>query len=89
MRFPWAMNLNPTTVAAVITDLVRSLETHGVRKLVLLNGHGGNDLKWLLRQLHGTTTVQIFLCNWYKVASDRISRSTRTRATTRARWRRA
>ena len=71
MRFPWAMNLNPTTVAAVITDLVRSLEQHGVRKCVLLNGHGGNDLKWVLRQLHGTTTVQIFLCHWYKVAADR------------------
>ena len=71
MRFPWAMNLNPTTVAAVVTDLVRSLESHKVRKLLLLNGHGGNDLKWLLRQLHGTTSVQIFLCNWYKVASDR------------------
>lgn len=71
MQFPWAMNLNPTTVAAVITDLVKSLETHGVRKLVLLNGHGGNDLKWVLRQLHGTTSVHLFLCNWYKVGSDR------------------
>lgn len=70
MRFPWAINLNPTTVAAVITDIVRSLETHGVRKLVLLNGHGGNDLKWILRQLHGTTDVQIFVCHWFKVASD-------------------
>lgn len=71
MRFPWAMNLNPTTVAAVLTDLVRSLEAHGVRKLLLLNGHGGNDLKWVLRELHGSTPVQIFLCNWYKVGSDR------------------
>lgn len=70
MEFPLAMNLNPTTVAAVITDLVRSLEKHGVRKLMLLNGHGGNDLKWVLRQLYGTTNVQIFLCNWYRVATD-------------------
>lgn len=70
MRFPWAINLNPTTVANVITDVVKSLEAHGVRKLLLLNGHGGNDLKWLLRQLHGSTEVQIFLSNWYKVASD-------------------
>src|SRR5205823_11074438 len=71
MRFPLAMNLNPSTVARVITDLVRSLEAHGVRKLVLLNGHGGNDLKWLLRELHNETRVHLFLCNWYKVASDR------------------
>ncbi len=52
MRFPLAMNLNPSTVARVMTDLVESLATHGVKKCVLLNGHGGNDLKWVLRELH-------------------------------------
>ena len=73
MRFPLAMNLNPSTVARVITDLVRSLETHGVRKFVIVNGHGGNDLKWVLRELHLETTVHLFLCNWYKVAADRYA----------------
>jgi creatinine amidohydrolase len=71
MRFPLAMNLNPTTVAQVLTDLIESLATHGIRKCVLLNGHGGNDLKWVLRQLHRNTSVHLFLCNWYKVGSDR------------------
>jgi creatinine amidohydrolase len=71
MRFPLAMNLNPSTVARVITDLVESLAAHGVRKCLLLNGHGGNDLKWVLRELHRTSPVHLFLCNWYKVAGDR------------------
>jgi creatinine amidohydrolase len=70
MKFPLAMNLNPSTLCRVITDLVESLETHGILKLLLLNGHGGNDLKWVLRELHRTTSVHLFLCNWYKVASD-------------------
>src|SRR5262245_58277607 len=70
MHFPLAMNLNPTTMARVITDLVESLATHGIRKCVLLNGHGGNDFKWLLRELHRTTPVHLFLCNWYKLAPD-------------------
>lgn len=70
MAFPLAINLNPTTIATIVTDVVRSLEQHGIKKLVLLNGHGGNDLKWLLRQLYGSTQVHIFLCNWYKVAHD-------------------
>jgi creatinine amidohydrolase len=70
MRFPMAMNLNPSTVARVVTDLVASLEAHGVRKCVLLNGHGGNDLKWVLRELYPITKVHLFLCNWWKVASD-------------------
>ena len=70
MGFPLAMNLNPSTLCRVITDLVDSLATHGIRKALLLNGHGGNDLKWVLRELHRATPVQLFLCNWYKVAAD-------------------
>lgn len=70
-RFPLAMNLNPTTMLAVVNDLVESLAAAGLRKCVLLNGHGGNDFKWVLRQLYGKTPVHLFLCNWYKMASDR------------------
>jgi creatinine amidohydrolase len=70
MRFPLAMNLNPSTVARVIADLVDSLATHGVKKCLLLNGHGGNDLKWVLRELHQTSKVHLFLCNWYKMVAD-------------------
>jgi creatinine amidohydrolase len=71
MRFPMAMNLNPSTVARVIADLVDSLAAHGVHKCVLLNGHGGNDLKWVLREMHRSSPVHLFLCNWYKMAADR------------------
>jgi creatinine amidohydrolase len=70
MKFPLAMNLDPSTVARVIADLVDSLSAHGILRCLLLNGHGGNDLKWVLRELHTKTNVHIFLCNWYKVSSD-------------------
>jgi creatinine amidohydrolase len=70
MHFPLAMNLNPSSLARVITDLVDSLAAHRILRCLLLNGHGGNDLKWVLRELHRTTPVRLFLCNWYKVASD-------------------
>ncbi len=69
-EFPLAMNLNPTTLFRVVTDLVESLEKSGVRKLVLLNSHGGNDMKPLLRELYGQTQVHIFLCNWYQMIDD-------------------
>jgi creatinine amidohydrolase len=71
MAFPLAMNLNPSTVLSVLTDLVESLQTHGIRKCVLLNGHGGNAFKGMLRQLYGKTEVHLFACNWYKLAMDR------------------
>ncbi len=70
MAFPLAMNLNPSTVQAMITDLVDSLARHGIYKLLLLNSHGGNDLKPILRELFGRTPVQLFLCNWYQVIAE-------------------
>ena len=70
MKFPLAMNLIPSTVARVISDIVDSLAAHGIMRCLLLNGHGGNDLKWVLRELHLATKVHLFLCNWYKVSSD-------------------
>jgi creatinine amidohydrolase len=70
MAFPMAMNLNPSTVAAVLTDLVDSLARHGVHKIVLLNSHGGNDLKPVLRELYGRTPASVFLCNWYQATAD-------------------
>ena len=57
MKFPLAMNLNPDARwLAVIADLVDSLAAHGILRCLLLNGHGGNDLKWVLRELHLSTT---------------------------------
>jgi creatinine amidohydrolase len=69
-RFPFAMNLNPSTLNAVITDLVDSLVHQGIVKIVLLNSHGGNELKGLLRELYGKTHAKLFLCNWYTVHQD-------------------
>ena len=71
MGFPMAMNLDPSTLARVIADLIDSLAAHGVMKCVLLNGHGGNDLKWILRELHLKTPVRLFVAHWWKLAADR------------------
>lgn len=70
MQFPLAMNVNPSTLGAVIGDLVDSLVRHGILKIVLLNSHGGNDLKPLLRELYGWSSAKIFLCDWYRTFND-------------------
>lgn len=64
-EFPLSMNLNPSTLGLIVKDLVGSLEGSGIKKLLLLNSHGGNSFKSLLRELYGKTTVHIFLCDWY------------------------
>ena len=67
---PLAMNLNPSTLTQVTTDLVASLVDSNIRKVVLLNSHGGNGLKPLLRELYGKTEARLFLCNWFEVLTD-------------------
>ena len=69
-QFPLAMNINPSTLYAVVTDLIETLAQNGIRKVVLLNSHGGNELKPLLRELYGKTEAHVFLTNWYKVLDD-------------------
>lgn len=64
---PFCLNMNPSTQAAVLADLVASLEAHGVRKLVLLNGHGGNDFRAIIRELQPRTAIFLSLINWYTV----------------------
>jgi len=70
-RMPLAMNVNPITLYRFVADLIDSLVESGIRKIVLLNSHGGNDMKPLLRELSGKTPAHIFLCNWYTVLADR------------------
>jgi creatinine amidohydrolase len=65
LDIPLCLNLNPSTQAAILHDLVRSLEMHGVRKLVILNGHGGNDFKQMIRELQPRTAIFLCQVNWY------------------------
>lgn len=70
MGYPMAMNLDPSTLAQLLSDLIDSLVQHGVSKIVILNGHGGNDFKPVLRELYGKVEAHLFLCNWYQVIAD-------------------
>ncbi len=70
MDFPFAMHIRQSTLDALVTDLVRSLKHYGVRKVVLLNGHGGNEFKALIRQLQCEENVHLFLINWWQVGED-------------------
>lgn len=69
-KFPLAMNLNPTTLLAVMTDLIEVLTSNGIRKILILNSHGGNDFKPFLRELHNKTPAHLFLCDWFRMLGD-------------------
>lgn len=69
-RFPFSMNLNPSTLYRVIEDLVESLLGQGIQKIVLLNSHGGNDMKGFLREMYGRSAAKLFLCDWFRMFRD-------------------
>jgi creatinine amidohydrolase len=60
------LNMNPSTQAALLADLVSALEAQGVMKLVLFNGHGGNDFRQMVRELQPRTRVFLCALDWYK-----------------------
>lgn len=69
-KLPLAINVDPSTLFRFVTDVVRSCINSGVKKIVLLNSHGGNEMKPLLRELADKIDGHLFLCNWYNVLGD-------------------
>lgn len=61
------INLNPSTQMAILNDIADVLNRHGVHKFLILNGHGGNDFKQMIREL-GLRYPKMFICgcNWYQ-----------------------
>ncbi len=70
VEIPHTLNLNPSTQAFVLADLVESLEAQGLQKLLILNGHGGNDLRPAIRELQAKTEVFLCLLDWYRVMDN-------------------
>lgn len=64
---PFCMNLLPSTQLAILKDIVDILNRHGLTKLIILNGHGGNDFKTMIREL-SITFPDVFVCwvNWWR-----------------------
>ena len=71
LDIPLCLNMNPSTQLALLGDLAAALAGQGVRKLVILNGHGGNDFRQMIRELQ--PRVELFICtvNWYTCVDPR------------------
>ena len=60
------INMNPSTQLAVLGDVVDALDHQGILKLVILNGHGGNDFRQMVRELLPPTSLFICTVDWYR-----------------------
>ena len=60
------INMNPSTQLAVLADVADALSRQGIPKLVVMNGHGGNDFRQMIREL--LPRYDLFICSidWYR-----------------------
>lgn len=78
LGFSGTLSLRPSTLLAVVRDLVQSLANHGFRRVYFLNGHGGNVATvnaafsevYAAVSLDGARPVHCRLRNWYD--GDRV-----------------
>lgn len=70
MDIPLCMNMNPSTQYALLKDVVQVLNGHNIKKLVIVNSHGGNNFKQMIREL-SLDFPNVFICalNWWQAAN--------------------
>lgn len=72
LDIPLTLNVSPTTQLALLRDLASALRGQGIRKLVILNGHGGNDFRQMIRELHAELSIFICAVSWYDCVDPRL-----------------
>lgn len=79
LSFPGTIALRPTTMIALIKDVILSLTNHGFTHLFFLNGHGGNiaSITTAFSEIYADhsfsqkpSSAHFHLCNWY--SGDRV-----------------
>lgn len=75
------INLYPSTQLAILNDIIEVLNRQGIFKLLIVNSHGGNDFKTMLREL-GLRYPKMLLstCNWFQSLDTPLVKLTRTAA---------
>jgi creatinine amidohydrolase len=68
IELPFCLHTRPSTQRLILEDVLTSLDRQGIRKLVLANGHGGNDFKATIRELQ-PQYPETFIClvEWYDI----------------------
>lgn len=68
LSFAGTISIRPSTLIAVYEDLFRSIYHHGFRRVLVVNGHGGNEpaLTSALLQLQGDLTeLRVKVFQWW------------------------
>lgn len=77
MVFPGTITLRIQTFVDVIKDICVSLSKHGFKKIVIFNGHGGNDvaLGVVIHDLEEQIASEVYVLNWWDLIIDEIKKT--------------
>lgn len=66
------LTLRPETFLAVVFDLCDSLRAHGIKTILIVNGHGGNDkpLKEHMEEFRQKLGVRIEACSYWEAYAE-------------------
>jgi creatinine amidohydrolase len=64
------ISISTATASAILSDVVHSLTRQKIDRLVLVNGHGGNEFKPLIRDLQERLGVLIVLINFFQLIPE-------------------
>jgi creatinine amidohydrolase len=64
MDYPGTLSLRVSTFLDIVEDIVRSARHHGFKRILILNGHGGNDPA-RARLYEVTNTIPDLQIAWY------------------------
>lgn len=64
------IHLSTTTALAILRDVVASLGRQGIDRLVIVNAHGGNEFKPLVRDLMLEFPATILVVEFWKIRPD-------------------
>jgi creatinine amidohydrolase len=64
------ISFRTATAAAILDDVARSLAAQGIDRLVLINGHGGNEFKPLIRDVQRAHGMLVTLINFFQIRPE-------------------
>lgn len=68
IELPFCLHTRPSTQLLILKDIVDVLSVQGILKLIIMNGHGGNDFKPLIRELTPLyPKMFIGLVEWFRM----------------------
>ncbi|MFD1705328.1 creatininase family protein [Siminovitchia sediminis] len=80
MNFPGTISLKPTTLIALLKDMVSSLYHHGIRQFLFLNSHGGNQstLDVAVNMIKEEMDVELFYAKTTSSAKKAINKNVKS-----------